>query len=99
MLLGLVIHSGITYGVLDYGNDWPLRDPNSTHLINDFIVYFIHSFRMPIFFVVAGFFGALLLISLECSYTIHAQIKMGDRPLVIDTNAILEIDNTLELPF
>jgi len=60
MLLGLVIHSSVTYGVLDYGNDWPLKDPNSTHLINDFIVYFIHSFRMPIFFVVAGFFGALL---------------------------------------
>jgi len=39
------------------------------------------------------FFGALLLISLECSYTIHAQIKMGDRPLVIDPNAILEIES------
>jgi len=39
------------------------------------------------------FFGALLLISLEYSYTIHAQIKMGDRPLVIDPNAILEIES------
>jgi glucan biosynthesis protein C len=60
MLLGLVIHSAITYGVINYGNAWSLKVPETTHLSNDFIVYFIHSFRMPIFFVVAGFFGALL---------------------------------------
>ena len=60
MLLGLVIHSAITYGVVDYGNSWGIKDPNSTHLSNDFIVSFIHAFRMQIFFVVAGFFGALL---------------------------------------
>ena len=60
MLLGLVIHSAITYGVIDYGNAWSLKDPEATHLSNDFIVMFIHSFRMQIFFMVAGFFGAML---------------------------------------
>jgi glucan biosynthesis protein C len=60
MLLGLVLHSAITYGVIDYANVWPLKDPETTSLFNDFIVVFIHSFRMPIFFVVAGFFGSLL---------------------------------------
>ena len=60
MLLGLVIHSAITYSVFDFVEGWPLKDPSNTHLSNDFIVYFIHSFRMPIFFVVAGFFGSLL---------------------------------------
>jgi len=60
MLLGLVLHSAITYGTVDYGNSWALKDPNSVHLTNDLIVIFIHSFRMPIFFVVAGFFGAML---------------------------------------
>ena len=60
MLLGLVIHSAITYTVFDFGEGWPLKDPFNTNLSNDFIVYFIHSFRMPIFFVVAGFFGSLL---------------------------------------
>lgn len=60
MLLGLVIHSAITYGVIDYGASWSLKDPSSTSLSNDFIVAFIHSFRMQIFFVVAGFFGAML---------------------------------------
>ena len=60
MLLGLVIHSAITYGVIDYGYAWSLKDPNTTSLSNDFIVSFIHAFRMQIFFLVAGFFGAML---------------------------------------
>ena len=60
MLLGLVIHSAITYGVTDWGNAWSLKDPNTVHLSNDYIVEFIHAFRMQIFFAVAGFFGAML---------------------------------------
>ena len=44
MLLGMVLHSAITYGEVDYG--WILKDPNTTHVSNDFIVSFIHSFRM-----------------------------------------------------
>jgi peptidoglycan/LPS O-acetylase OafA/YrhL len=60
MLLGLVIHSSITYGLFEYGDAWPLKDPNSNSMLNDRIVFFIHSFRMQIFFVVSGFFGAML---------------------------------------
>jgi hypothetical protein len=60
MLLGLVIHSALTYGVVDYGSGWSLKDPVATHISNDYIASFVHAFRMQIFFVVAGFFGALL---------------------------------------
>ncbi|MFY0599826.1 MAG: acyltransferase family protein [Cyclobacteriaceae bacterium] len=60
MLLGIVIHSALTYGTIDYGVAWMLKDPFTTHISNDFIVDFIHSFRMQIFFLVAGFFGAML---------------------------------------
>jgi hypothetical protein len=60
MLLGLVIHSALTYGVVDYGSGWSLKDTGATHLSNDYIASFVHAFRMQIFFVVAGFFGALL---------------------------------------
>jgi len=59
MLLGLVVHSAMTYGVYEDLDAWPLRD-SMTHLSNDFIVSFIHVFRMQIFFLVAGFFGSLL---------------------------------------
>jgi len=60
MMLGLVLHSAITYGVYDYSGGWSLKDPNSTSLSMDWLVAFIHIYRMPLFFIVAGFFGALL---------------------------------------
>jgi hypothetical protein len=60
MLLGLVIHSAITYGTIDYGSAWSLKDPSSTLFSNDIIVVCIHAFRMQTFFLVAGFFGAML---------------------------------------
>lgn len=60
MLLGIVLHSSISYGLYEYGAAWTLKDPSSNSMINDLIVFFIHSFRMQIFFVVSGFFGAKL---------------------------------------
>ncbi|HNP24975.1 MAG TPA: acyltransferase family protein [Panacibacter sp.] len=60
MLLGIVLHTGITYTVIDYTPAWILKDPVSQSLFFDVLSGFIHSFRMPVFFVAAGFFGALL---------------------------------------
>lgn len=58
MLLGLVLHSSESYNIGD--NDiWP-RDPMSTHVFLNYLNSLIHVFRMPVFFMVAGFFGALL---------------------------------------
>lgn len=59
MLLGLVIHASITYGTVNYGTAWTLKDPNNSFVF-DIIVALIHVFRMPVFFVAAGYFGALL---------------------------------------
>jgi glucans biosynthesis protein C len=59
MLLGLLLHTALTYGPIDL-SVWPLRDPRNTHSFFATTVEFIHVFRMPIFFVVAGFFAALL---------------------------------------
>jgi glucans biosynthesis protein C len=59
MLLGIVIHASVTYGSINYGTAWSLKDPSNSFVF-DKIVSFIHSFRMPVFFVAAGFFAALL---------------------------------------
>lgn len=59
MLLGLVLHSGVNYTVSSLGAAWPYDDP-STNTVFDILVFFIHLFRMPVFFVVAGFFAAFL---------------------------------------
>lgn len=59
MLLGIVIHASITYGSKDYGTAWTLKDTNN-NFVFDIVVGLIHAFRMPVFFVAAGYFGALL---------------------------------------
>ena len=58
MLLGLVLHSSASYNI---GEDdiWP-RDPYATTLFLNYLNSLIHVFRMPIFFMVAGFFGSML---------------------------------------
>ena len=63
MILGIVLHSAVTYSPLDMDTRlgiFQLKDPLNSHLSNGFIVEFIHSFRIQIFFLVAGFFASLL---------------------------------------
>ena len=59
MLLGLVLHSAASYTAQPLGEAWPYHD-RSRHIAFDLLLFFIHLFRMPTFFVVAGFFAALL---------------------------------------
>jgi peptidoglycan/LPS O-acetylase OafA/YrhL len=61
MLLGIVLHTAMTYADTDFSpGGWILKDIGSTDISNDYIYYVIHSFRMQTFFVVAGFFASLL---------------------------------------
>lgn len=56
MLMGIYLHV-----VVGYSGDghWPYIDQNPTGVLN-FTLGIIHSFRMPAFYAMAGFFGALL---------------------------------------
>ncbi|MFK7795676.1 MAG: acyltransferase family protein [Gammaproteobacteria bacterium] len=60
LLLGVVLHIALTYSVEGWGSGWPLKDLEASTNIADHAFYFIHYFRMPIFFILAGFFSALL---------------------------------------
>ena len=61
MMLGLVLHSSITYLPFIHANaNWPYQDAQ-THFFFAWLLAFIHLFRMPTFFTVAGFFAAFLL--------------------------------------
>ena len=59
MLLGLVIHSAVSFTAKPLGGAWPYQDGN-TSVFFDIVVFFIHVFRMPLFFMMAGFFSAYL---------------------------------------
>jgi glucans biosynthesis protein C len=58
MWLGVVLHVSMNHFVGDFPAPW--RDKQTT-LVADLILAFIHAFRMPVFFVIAGFFVALLV--------------------------------------
>jgi len=58
MLLGIVLHAALPY-VPDVEFFWP-TDERSSQLINT-IFQFIHIWRMPLFFILSGFFANLII--------------------------------------
>src|SRR5258705_1134975 len=60
MLLGIVLHSA-TFYLAAPPPHLPIPTDPHTSLVMDAIFDLIHSFRMPTFFVLAGFFTALLV--------------------------------------
>jgi glucans biosynthesis protein C len=56
MLLGIAFHAALPYTTIDIGG---FKDV-STDPAFDALVVFLHVFRMPLFFLIAGFFGAML---------------------------------------
>ena len=57
MILGLFFHAGQFYGG---GEDWLIHSDESFPILR-LVDYFIHSFRMEAFYLIAGFFFALVL--------------------------------------
>jgi len=60
MMLGIVLHAAMFY-IASPPPGMPLVGDRNNSVVFDAIVAFIHSFRMPAFFVLAGFFAALLV--------------------------------------
>ena len=59
MLAGVLFHAGLAYSTVLH-NYWPTADASNSVWV-DGAVWFSHLFRMPLFFVVAGFFAALMV--------------------------------------
>ena len=59
MLLGLVLHSALGYATHTFGVFSTFHDKAHSDLLM-WVIFFIHLFRMPLFFLLAGFFGNLL---------------------------------------
>ena len=58
MLLGIVLHAALPY-VPDIQDFWPADESSSTAIIA--IFQFIHIWRMPLFFILSGFFAHLII--------------------------------------
>ena len=59
MLAGVVFHAALAYSPLMHPI-WPVADAGRAVAV-DALAWFLHMFRMPLFFVVAGYFAALLV--------------------------------------
>jgi peptidoglycan/LPS O-acetylase OafA/YrhL len=59
MLAGVVFHAALAYSPLMHAI-WPPADAGRSIFV-DVVAWFLHMFRMPLFFVVAGYFAALLV--------------------------------------
>ncbi|WP_293747153.1 acyltransferase family protein [uncultured Paraglaciecola sp.] len=59
MLLGIFFHAVLAYSP-SLKEVWLPASPQNSEIV-DFIAFFSHTFRMPLFFLIAGFFVALLI--------------------------------------
>lgn len=60
MMLGIVVHAAVLY-IAAPPPHLPFTTDRNTSMVMDWTLDLIHSFRMPTFFVLAGFFAALLV--------------------------------------
>jgi glucans biosynthesis protein C len=80
MMLGLFFHGAISF--LQTPVPWAIRD-RSTHLLVDVFVWVCHTFRMPVFFLLAGFFGRLLHVKLGTASFLRHRAKRILVPFVV----------------
>lgn len=78
MLLGVVIHSCVFYMTMPGG----YHDP-STSPVMDYIVILISAFRMPAFFILSGFFTALLFYRRGLGKMLHNRYQRILIPFII----------------
>lgn len=80
MWLGIVLHCLMFYTMGP--SPFPWKDPETT-LFADAILLFIHMFRMPLFFMLAGYFTALLLDRRGAAEMLRNRFKRLFIPLII----------------
>jgi len=98
MMLGIVLHGSQWY-LTESPGGLPIPSDPSTHYIFDLLVHFIHSFRMPLFFVLAGFFTSLLLAKrgLKGTYVNRSKRILG--PLLVSCVTILPLTLLFSVAF
>ena len=83
MLLGIVLHATVPYfsRLYEFEFIWPADDDQSVLLA--LVFDFIHSWRMPVFFLLAGFFAHLVLDRRSTSMFVIDRLKRVALPLVL----------------
>ncbi|MCR9292970.1 MAG: acyltransferase family protein [bacterium] len=78
MLLGIVLHAALSFAPLP----WPVQDSQQSNAY--YVLFaFIHGFRMPLFFMLSGFFTAMLWRKRGLASLVKHRFKRIFLPLVI----------------
>jgi peptidoglycan/LPS O-acetylase OafA/YrhL len=80
MMLGLFFHGSLSF--MEMAGPWAIQD-RSAHWGVDAFVWVCHTFRMPVFFLLAGFFGRLLYEKLGPLGFLRHRAKRLLLPLVV----------------
>lgn len=84
LLLGIVIHAGLSLMEFPLDKMWPYKYSENS-LFFDVLVLFIHTFRVPVFFVLAGFFMEMSLKKYSRVTLLIKKIKRIGIPLFFGT--------------
>ncbi|NNE00982.1 MAG: acyltransferase family protein [Pirellulaceae bacterium] len=89
MLLGIVLHGSLSFIDLP-AEAWPVHDVK-THVGFDVFMGMVHGFRMPLFFLISGFFTAMLWRKRGLLALIEHRLKRIALPLVIGMFTIVPL--------
>jgi glucans biosynthesis protein C len=87
MLLGVLLHAAVPYMSIPVPF-WPVRDAHGSKVF-DLLLFAVHDFRMQVFFLLAGFFGALLYARHGLAGTAKHRLKRIALPLALGMVTIL----------
>ena len=87
MLLGIFFHAALAY-TPSMTNLWLASGPESSLLMEQ-VAWFTHLFRMPVFFLIAGFFAVMLLAKRGEKGFLKHRLKRIGLPFIIFTPLVL----------
>lgn len=97
MLLGILLHASVFLLPID---QWPVQDPyaRSTELTTNpyaWLISIIHGFRMPVFFLLSGFFTAMLWQARGVRRLVRHRLKRVALPLLVGAFTIVPVTEWL----
>ena len=98
MMLGIVLHAAWLY-LASPPPTMPVPTDRNNSIVFDLMFDFIHSFRMPTFFVLAGFFTSLLVEKRGIRGTYQDRAKRVLAPLAVGVVTILPVTGLFLLDF
>ncbi|MBG8551918.1 acyltransferase family protein [Hymenobacter sp. BT594] len=90
MLLGVVLHSAQPYATWTFSIYTAFHDTAHTVVLSG-LAFLIHLFRMPTFFVLAGFFGSLMWHARGTRALLQNRVKRVLLPLVLSWVALFPL--------